>query len=246
VSYGEPVAPKLVEKRVRLSRDARRAQLISLGVEMLATRTLDELSVEEIATQAGISRGLLFHYFASKQEFHLEVARAAAQELLDRTAPDPALPPEAALRAALDAYVAYVEENPDNYTSLVRGAASGDADMRAIFDQTRSAMAGRIVQVISSAGLATDPRTELAVQGWVAFAEECVIGWIGARAFPREALLEMLTSALPAVIVSASGQDVAALAGRPAAIGSPGSWPARVQDPRIGREKRDASPQCAN
>ena len=42
MGYGEPVAPKLVEKRVRLSRDARRAQLISLGVEMLATRTLDE------------------------------------------------------------------------------------------------------------------------------------------------------------------------------------------------------------
>ena len=70
------------DKRTRLRPDARRAQLIALGVEMLATRTLDELSVEDIATEAGISRGLLFHYFASKQEFHLEVARAAAQELI--------------------------------------------------------------------------------------------------------------------------------------------------------------------
>ena len=64
-------------KRTRLTPEARRAQLIELGVEMLATRTLDELSVEEIAQHAGISRGLLFHYFASKQEFHIEVARAA-------------------------------------------------------------------------------------------------------------------------------------------------------------------------
>ncbi|MCU1657877.1 MAG: TetR family transcriptional regulator, partial [Pseudonocardiales bacterium] len=58
------------DKRIRLSPEARRAQLIELGVEMLATRTLDELSVEDIAQQAGISRGLLFHYFSSKQEFH--------------------------------------------------------------------------------------------------------------------------------------------------------------------------------
>src|SRR5581483_404686 len=82
-----------VEKRTRLDPAARRAQLIELGVQMLATRTLDELSVEDIATQAGISRGLLFHYFASKQEFHVEVARAAAAALIARTAPDPALPP---------------------------------------------------------------------------------------------------------------------------------------------------------
>src|SRR5947199_5495441 len=93
------------EKRTRLDPVARRAQLIELGVEMLATRTLDELSVEDIATKAGISRGLLFHYFASKQEFHTAVAQAAAQALLDRTEPDTALPPLEALRGGLVAFI---------------------------------------------------------------------------------------------------------------------------------------------
>src|SRR3954463_14784118 len=100
-------------KRVRLSPEARRAQLIGLGVELLATRRLDELSVELIAKTAGISRGLLFHYFASKQEFHLEVARAAAADTPPRTEADPALPPVEALRVALTSFVDYVEENPD-------------------------------------------------------------------------------------------------------------------------------------
>jgi len=129
------------EKRVRLNPEARRAQLIELGVEMLATRTLDELSVEDIAQQAGISRGLLFHYFSSKQEFHLEVARAAAQELIRRTDPDESKPPLEALHGSLHAFIDYVEENPDNYKSLVRGAASGDDEMRAIFDATRATLA---------------------------------------------------------------------------------------------------------
>src|SRR3954453_19978726 len=146
-------APRSNEKRTRLDPVARRAQLIALGVEMLATRTLDALSVEDIAQKAGISRGLLFHYFSSKQEFHIEVARAAAAELLERTAPDTSLPPLEALRGALTAFVGYVEENPDNYKSLVRGAASGDADMRAIFDGTRATMAGRIVGVLGDLGL---------------------------------------------------------------------------------------------
>jgi AcrR family transcriptional regulator len=200
------------DKRTRLRPDARRAQLIELGVDMLATRTLDELSVEDIATQAGISRGLLFHYFASKQEFHLEVARAAAQELIARTEPDTTLAPMDALRGALTAFMDYVTDNPDNYKSLVRGAASGDTDMRAIFDRTRSTMAGRIVSVLGDQGLPLGPRAALAVHGWVAFVEECVVRAIddGSLDDPtfRESLLEMLTKALPAVVLASSDEDM--------------------------------------
>jgi len=196
------------EKRTRLDPIARRAQLIALGVEMLATRTLDALSVEDIAQKAGISRGLLFHYFSSKQEFHLEVAKAAAAELLARTAPDTTLPPLDALRASLSEFIAYVSENPDNYKSLVRGAASGDGDMRKIFDATRATMAGRIVSVLGELGLPLGPRAELAVHGWVAFTEECVIRSIDGGVKDSPGLLDLLTKALPAVVLAASDEDV--------------------------------------
>jgi AcrR family transcriptional regulator len=199
------------EKRIRLDPVARRAQLIELGVEMLATRTLDELSVEDIAQKAGISRGLLFHYFSSKQEFHLEVARAAAAELIARTAPDTTQPPIEALRGALAAFIDYVEENPDNYKSLVRGAASGDADMRAIFDATRSTMAGRIVAVLGEQGLPLGPRAELAVHGWVAFAEECVIRSLEGAVRDRDGLLDLLAKALPALVLAASDEPLNSL-----------------------------------
>ena len=195
-------------KRTRLDPARRRAQLIELGVQMLATRTLDELSVEEIATQAGISRGLLFHYFSSKQEFHVEVARAAARALIDRTEPDATLPPLDALRGALAAFIDYVEENPDNYKSLVRGVATGDAQLRAIFDATRSTLAGRIVGVLGELGLPLGPRAELAVHGWVAFVEECVVRSIDGDVRDRDALLDMLVKALPALVLASSEQQV--------------------------------------
>jgi len=198
-------------KRTRLTPEARRAQLIDLGVEMLATRRLDELSVELIAQAAGISRGLLFHYFSSKQEFHLEVARAAAAEMIRRTEPDPALPPVDALRAAIGAFVDYVEENPDNYKSLVRGAVSGDADMRAIFDTTRATMAQRVIDVIAGQGVRLEPRAELVVHGWVALVEECVVRWLDTGSIEREQLLEMLTKSLPGVVLAASDEQVGSL-----------------------------------
>jgi AcrR family transcriptional regulator len=199
------------EKRTRLDPVARRAQLIALGVEMLATRTLDALSVEDIAKKAGISRGLLFHYFSSKQEFHTEVARAAAAELLQRTEPDVALPPVEALRGAIGAFIDYVEENPDNYKSLVRGAASGDAQMRTIFDQTRTTLAGRVVQVVAQLGFELGPRAELAVHGWVAFAEECTIRWIDTASTDRAALEDLLTKALPALVLASTDEQIGSL-----------------------------------
>jgi AcrR family transcriptional regulator len=202
------MAARTNEKRTRLDPIARRAQLIALGVEMLATRTLDALSVEDIAQKAGISRGLLFHYFSSKQEFHTEVARAAAAELLARTEPDVTLAPLEALRASLTAFIGYVEENPDNYKSLVRGAASGDSVMRAIFDETRTTMAGRIVGVLGDLGMELGPKAELAVHGWVAFAEECVIRSIDGGLRDSSALLDLLTKALPAVVLAASDEEM--------------------------------------
>jgi AcrR family transcriptional regulator len=201
----------MTPKRVRLSPEARRAQLIALGVEMLATRRLDELSVELIAKAAGISRGLLFHYFSSKQEFHIEVARAAAAEMIRRTEPDTDLSPVDALRGALTSFMEYVEENPDNYKSLVRGGASGDADMRAIFDETRSTMAQRVIGVLAGMGLEANARATLAIHGWVAYVEECVVRWIDTHTVEREQLLEMLTKSLPALALSASDEEVGTL-----------------------------------
>src|SRR4051794_37712947 len=158
---GRAAPDKTADKRTRLDPVARRAQLIALGVQMLATRTLDELSVEDLAQQAGISRGLLFHYFASKHEFHVEVVRAAAADLLARTEPAVDLAAIDALRVGLTAFVDYVEENPDSYRTLVRGAATGDPELREIFDRTREAMAGRVIDVLDDLGLPNGTRAAL-------------------------------------------------------------------------------------
>ena len=185
-------------KRVRLSPDARRAQLIDLGVRMLATRTLEDLSVEALAEQAGISRGLLFHYFRSKQEFHLE-----------GTAPDDSLAPHEQLRTSLSAFIDYVTENRDAYIALVRGAASGDETVRQVFDETRTELANRVLKHLDVLGLPTHPRTEIAVRGWVAFCEEVVITWLSATgdsAVSREELLTLLANALPGVVLNVDPQ----------------------------------------
>lgn len=181
--------------RRRLPPETRRAQLLALGVQMLATRTLDQLSVEEIAEQAGVSRGLLFHYFSSKQDFHLAVVREISRAMLEATEPDPTLAPLAALRDSVSSFVDFVGENRDAYLALLRGPASSDPAMRAVFDATRSAMAERTLRVVAGFGVTTGARERLAVRGWIAFTEEVVVSWLSGEEIDREELLDLVTSA---------------------------------------------------
>src|SRR3954451_8773698 len=111
--------------RVRMTPEDRREQLLALGVRLLSTKSLDELSIETLAEEAGISRGLLYHYFGNKQDFHTAVVQRAADDLYDRTAPTGDGTPLEQLAGSLARYVDYVTENYQGYVSLIRGAAGG-------------------------------------------------------------------------------------------------------------------------
>ncbi len=192
--------PVTAAKRIRLSPDARREQLLGLGVRMLATRTLDELSVDALAEQAGISRGLLFHYFKNKQEFHRAVVQRAAADLLECTKPDLSVAPLERLTQSLEHYVEYVRANYQAYISLVRGAASGDEALLGIFDQTRGALTSRITDNLEVFGLTESPTVLLLARGWSAMVEEAVLAWVPDPRISMTELLRVLTATLPAVL----------------------------------------------
>lgn len=186
--------------RVRLHPDTRREQLLDLGVQLLGTRSLDELSIDVLAEEAGISRGLLYHYFRNKQEFHRAVVRRAADDLIRVTSPDTTLDPIPRLRAALSAYLDYVAANFEPYTTLVRGAAGGDQVLREIYEDARVALTGRIFESLEEYGLSDGPAVRLLTNGWAAMVEETVISWVPAQQVPREELLDLLAAALPAIL----------------------------------------------
>lgn len=190
------------EKRTRLSPQARRRQLVTLGVEMLSGRSIDAVSVEELAEEAGVSRGLIFHYFGSKQGYLLAVVEHLSEEMIAFTDPDPSLPPLEQLSGSLAAYLDYVTANREGYVSLLRGSTSNDPEMRSVFEYTRGVLARRVLDRVPLIGIEVTPRVELAARGWVAFVEETVISWLREPRMSRDALLEMLNQALPALAMS--------------------------------------------
>jgi AcrR family transcriptional regulator len=193
--------------RTRLHPETRREQLLELGVRLLSTRSLDELSIDVLAEEAGISRGLLYHYFGNKQDFHRAVVRHAADDLIRVTAPVPEGEPLERLARSLDAYVGYVQANYAGYVSLVRGAASGNEDLQRIYEEARAALTDRIFDEAGAEGvldvfhLQDTPAVRLMVRGWSAMAEDVVIAWVREPGgVAREDLLTMLAAALPGVL----------------------------------------------
>ncbi|TSE01882.1 TetR/AcrR family transcriptional regulator [Skermania sp. ID1734] len=187
--------------RVRLNPTERRDQLIELGVKLLTSRALEQISVGEIAKLAGISRGLLFHYFPSKRDFHIEIVRHGNEQLYDRITPDDELTdPIARLRDGMSRYVDFVTENRNFYIALLRGPASADPEMIEIFEGNRAKIANTLVlgSPIFEPYL-DDPKIRLAVRGWIAFVEETTISWLREPTITRDELIELNVRALPGV-----------------------------------------------
>ena len=206
-------SPAPTAARVRMTPDSRREQLLELGVRLLSTRSLDELSIEMLAEEAGISRGLLYHYFGNKQDFHRAVCRRAADDLIRVTAPTQQGEPLERLAKSLDAYVDYVQANFAGYTSLVRGAASGNEDLQQIYEEARAALTDRIFEEVDAGVLDVftiedTPAVRMMVRGWSAMTEEVVISWVrdqqaGRAKVSRDELLAMVAGALPGVLAGA-------------------------------------------
>jgi AcrR family transcriptional regulator len=188
--------------RNRLSPEERRSQLLDLGVRLLATRSLDELSIDLLAEEAGISRGLLYHYFGNKHAFHEAVVRRACDDLIAQTAPPPEGEPLERLLASMTAYVDYVVANYEGYLSLVKGAASGNDTLRRIYDEALAVLTDRVFTEDALGEILQDtPATRLVVRGWAAMSEELVLTWAqDPGGVSREQLDDLLARSLPALI----------------------------------------------
>lgn len=178
--------------RTRMSPDERRQQLLALGVAALADRPLEAVTVEDLATAAGVSPGLVHHYFGSRQGLHSAIVRTARDAMLHATEPREALPPRARLRDTLDRFVEFVREHEATFYSLVRGTASGNENVRATVQHARDVLAGYLRDVFQEIGVAPGPLLDTALHSWISFAEQALIEAAGDPAIPPAELTVFL------------------------------------------------------
>ncbi|MEQ6900261.1 TetR/AcrR family transcriptional regulator [Nocardioides sp. YIM 152588] len=198
------MTPPTPSGRVRLSPAERREQLLTLGVQLFSQGSIEEISIDRLAEVAGVSRGLLYHYFGSKQGFYEAVVQHAADDLVAQTAPIDDPDPLVRLHHSMAAYVDYVVDNLEGYRSLVRAAAGGNEALRRIYEEARAALTDRIFRAEGAGELIPDSAaTRLVVRGWAAYAEETVLAWCERPdGVERGDLVRLLADSLPALVVT--------------------------------------------
>ncbi len=188
-----------MDRRTRLTPQERRTKLIALGVAALADRPLEALTIEHLSAQAGVSRALLFHYFGSRQGMHHAVVLTARDSMLHATEPQPDLDPLDRLRDTLERIVRFVRDHRGTFYSLVRGAASGDPEVREVVEQARAAQADRLIAVFLELGMPDSELLRIALRSWVAFAEEMLVESVLGIEMPAEEVVAFLSRSATAV-----------------------------------------------
>lgn len=195
--------------RVRLSPEERREQLLDLGARLMASRTLEDMSIDVLAEEAGISRGLLYHYFGTKKDFHEAVVRRVVERLHEATAPVD--DPDVVVRLSVSVrnYLDFVAANETLYRSFRRAAHGGNERMRAIYEDARAGLIDRIFDVataeeLAAFGLADTPAVRMHARSWGAYVEDLVLSWLeDDRGVGRDALLEGVVGSLAGVLGTA-------------------------------------------
>jgi AcrR family transcriptional regulator len=166
----------------RLAPGDRRRQILTAAHGLLETHSIEEISVETVAAQLGVSPGLLFHYFGTQRDFRGAVIQAAATELLGQLRPDPALSPAAQLHAALDTFTQTVACRPRLFLAVVRY----NTELSSLHWNVRAVLAGWLTTGLARAGMPITPAVTATISGWLAFTEEAILNWISAPAQPAE------------------------------------------------------------
>lgn len=108
-------------KRVRMTGQERRAQLLDVGRSVFAERGFEAASVEEIATRAKITKPVVYEHFSGKEGLYAVIVDREVQALLGRiTAALAGEHPRALLEQAALGFLTYIEEEPEGFRILVR------------------------------------------------------------------------------------------------------------------------------
>jgi AcrR family transcriptional regulator len=192
-----------VKAFVRLSPDVRRTQLLELGVRLFSERTYDGFSMDDVAELAGVSKGLVFHYFPTKRDFYVAALRSAADDMVAVTTSPVGLSPAEQLRAGLEAYLGYARSHAAAYRAVLRGGIGSDPAVAAIAEGVREAMMRRILAAVGAERPAPDVR--MAVRGWIGLVEAASLDWLEWDDIPQERVVEMLAAAFQPVLRTAPG-----------------------------------------
>lgn len=188
--------------RQRLSPERRREQLLDATLTLAAGGDLGALSVEDIARRAGVSVGLLYHYFPNKQALVTATVQRAAEAFLDDLRAAATGEPLERLTRGLAAYLDHVEAQPIGWRAILL-ATSGE--LKEIGDEVEEASLDLALEAMGVHE--PSPTLVLAIRGWMQMERSVCLLWLEHGEIERSAIEDVLVSSFLAVLTAAARHD---------------------------------------
>ncbi|QLJ00753.1 TetR/AcrR family transcriptional regulator [Streptomyces sp. NEAU-sy36] len=192
--------------RRRMGVEERRQQLIGVALDLFSRRSPDEVSIDDIAAAAGISRPLVYHYFPGKMSLYEAALQRASEELKARFTEPHEGPLGTRLLHVMGRFFEHVDEHGPGFSALMRGGpAVGSTTTNALVDSVRQAAYD---QMLAHLGIAdAPPRLELVIRSWISLAESTALIWLDGRRIPRAELEVQLVHDFAALVAVSAVQD---------------------------------------
>jgi AcrR family transcriptional regulator len=198
--------------RRRMGVEERRQQLIGVALQLFSRRSPDEVSIDEIASAAGISRPLVYHYFPGKLSLYEAALKRASEDLATRFMEPREGPLGVRLLRVMHRFFDFVDDHGPGFSALMRGGpAVGSSRTNALVDSVRQAA---YVQILAHLDVQDPPaRLELVIRSWISLVEATALIWLDGRRIPRRELEKQLVHdfAALAAVSAAHDEEMAAL-----------------------------------
>ena len=183
----------------RLDPGQRRAQILDAANALFAERAYEEVSIEDIASSAGVTRGLVHHYFGGRKEVYIGLLERLGAQREEELRPPRGRSARARVADSVSRWLDWTEANRTIWlATMAHGEDIADLEVRrAVGDLVRRAVA---LLTAYHADIAEDsPRLRYALECWTALNRAATRRWLHGEA-TREATHELLASTLEHVL----------------------------------------------
>ena len=186
-------------KYSRLAPARRSDEILDAANELFAERGYDEVSIEDIAHAAGVTRGLVHHYFGGRKQIYIALLERIGAQREEQVPLPVGRSARARLADSVSRWLDWTEQNRTIYlATLARGEDVADPDIRAVvLELVRRAVA---LLAAHHADIADDsPRLRYALECWTGLNRAATRRWLQGEA-TREQTHELIASTLEHVL----------------------------------------------
>ena len=186
-------------KYSRLAPGQRRDQILDAANVLFAERAYDAVSIEDIASSAGVTRGLVHHYFGGRKDVYIGLLERLGAQREDQLRPPAGRSARARVADSVSRWLDWTDTNRTIWlATIARGEDIADPEVRdVVADLVRRAVA---LLAAFHADIAHDsPRLRYALECWTALNRAATRRWLQEQA-TREATHELLTSTLEHIL----------------------------------------------